>query len=100
MERKSRDGAPSRHGFFLIACLTLTAVVLVAAVWWYYQRERELLETTLQQELEAVASVKARQVANWRNERSGDGWGIGSLPNLRVARHALTHQTMSAIDRG
>jgi PAS domain S-box-containing protein len=96
---RHRDPDSSHHGQFLIGSLCLTAFALMGLVWWYYARQTQILESTFQHELAAVAEVKARQVTNWRNERIGDGRAIGSSANMRVARRILVEGHGTETDR-
>lgn len=93
------DRTSSRHGQMLIALLTLCAIALILVSGWYYWHQRIATETLVSQGLRAVAEIKAKQIANWRRERLGDGRAFESLPILRLARRVLSRPDMKAADR-
>jgi PAS domain S-box-containing protein len=74
-------------------------IVLALAAWWYYTRQRTDLESSTAAELTAIADVKARQIANWRSERIGDGGVLSSALITGQAQKVLGGRTGSATDR-
>jgi PAS domain S-box-containing protein len=74
----------------LIVSVVVCGVALVSAGAWYYGRERDGVERAAAAELAAVAHVKAEQIANWRQERIGDGGVLSSPPAADLARRVLS----------
>jgi len=96
------DGEASlstRQGRILIVLLTLGAAALVAAAWWYYTRQRDAAETAAENELTAIADAKTKQIANWRDERRGDGLGVAASPVMPMARRVLSGKAAPEADR-
>ena len=96
------DGEASlstRQGRILIVLLTLGAAALVAAAWWYYTRQRDAAETAAENELTAIADAKTKQIANWRDERTGDGLVVASSPVMQIAARVLSGKAAAEADR-
>ena len=93
------DASNQRLNWILIALLTLCGSVMVLAAWWYYASQREDLKSSTLTELTAIADVKAKQIANWRSERIGDGGVLSSAAVQGLARALLTKGTASATAR-
>ncbi len=89
----------SRHGQILIALFTAGAIALIAATGWYYLRQRAAREAMVTQGLRAIAEIKAKQIANWRGERLGDGRVLTSSAILHVAKRVLASRVPEAADR-
>jgi signal transduction histidine kinase len=70
MTFRDLHGHPAR---FLILSPVVCAIVVAASGWFYYQRQRETIENAGLNQLSAIANFKAEQIANWRQERIGDG---------------------------
>jgi PAS domain S-box-containing protein len=89
----------SRLGTVLILSLTLGCFAMIAAVWWYYTVQKTETEAAATRELFAVASGKAGQIVNWRNERTGDGRLVMSAAVTPLATRALLSRAPTARDR-
>ena len=83
----------------LVALLTACALGSVAAIWWYYIQQRDAMENAAIGELAAIAEMKTKQIANWRQERIGDGRVLASSPLMPLARQALAGRTLREPDR-
>jgi hypothetical protein len=83
-------GGAKTQGRVLIASLTLGSLATAGAVWWYYTRQLAALEDAAVQELTAVCDSKARQIANWRGERLGDGHVQMASPVVGMAGRVLS----------
>lgn len=92
-------GRPSSQRWrILILLVTVGAAAAVAAIWWYYTRQRDATERAFVAELTAIAFEKAQQIANWREERIGDG-RVASSAVLPFARRVLAANTATEADR-
>jgi PAS domain S-box-containing protein len=91
MIRRAFGGAKG-HGRILIALLTLCSLATAGAAWWYYTRQFDAMEAEVIQELRAVSENKAKQIANWRGERLGDGHVLMSSPLMDIAERILSGQ--------
>ncbi len=89
----------TRQGRILILLLTFGAAALVAAVGWYYTRQRGAAETAAENELTAIADAKTKQIANWRDERRGDGMAVASSPAMPIAARVLAGRAATETDR-
>src|SRR5262245_36193959 len=98
MRRSIERGSSQRSSRIFITSFTACCLVLVLAAWWYYDRQRETLESSISAELAAIADGKARQIANWRSERIGDGNVLLSAPVAARAERILSGAA-SAADR-
>lgn len=99
MREDGEASLSTRQGRILIVLLTLGAAALVAAAWWYYTRERDAAETAAENELTAIANAKTKQIANWRDERTGDGLGVASSPVMPIAARVLAGRAATEADR-
>lgn len=99
-ERKNRErNSSTGRGRIPIVSLTLAAVALVAAVSWYYTRQRDAAVTAAENQLTAIADAKTKQIANWREDRIGDGLVIASSPAMGVAARVLSAKAATEADR-
>jgi len=73
----------------MILVLLCGSLAMVAVVWWYYTNQKRAMVTAVSTELRLVSEVQAKQVANWRNERIGDGRVVASELVMRLARRML-----------
>jgi len=99
VRKKDERSFSTRQGRILIVSLTLGAAALVAAVWWYYTRQRDAAETAAKNELTAIADAKTKQIANWRDERIGDGLVMASSPAMPIAARVLSGRVATGADR-
>lgn len=96
MAGESKKAPRSR---ILPSALLVSGAILIAAVWWYYTRQRDALKSSTAAELAAIADVKAKQIANWRSERIGDGGVLSSALVLGRARSVLLNGAAAAADQ-
>jgi two-component system, NarL family, sensor histidine kinase UhpB len=89
----SAHGGVKTQGRILIASLTLGSLATAGAVWWYYTRQVGALEEAAIRELTAVCDSKAGQLANWRDERLGDGQVLMASPVSGIAGRILSGQS-------
>ena len=68
-ERVEKKYLP-RH--FVLILLVFTICVILGSIWFYSDQKRRII-TSKQTELETVASLKIREILQWRRERLGDG---------------------------
>jgi PAS domain S-box-containing protein len=95
--REGRAGGSSKTlGRIVVASLTLGFLATAGAVWWYYTRQLAAMRESMVRELMAVSESKARQVANWRSERLGDGHVQMAAPVVRIAARILAGRGTSA----
>jgi PAS domain S-box-containing protein len=87
------------RGRVLILSLTVCAIAMIAVVWWYYLRQREATDSAAVNQLAAIASVKAAQIANWRHERIGDGRVLAVSPLMRTAQRILSRSQATEADQ-
>ncbi|HXA52073.1 MAG TPA: PAS domain S-box protein [Candidatus Acidoferrum sp.] len=71
----------------------------MVAARWYYLRQSQALDAYVSSALSAIADTKAKQVANWRTERLGDGDVLKSTAVMDLARRVLSQRASSAADR-
>lgn len=90
MRRASERG---RQGVALILFLTIAAAATVAAVLWYFRQQSQQVESSIEEQLRAIADTKSQQIANWRIERLGDGRVMQSPPVMELARRILSSRT-------
>jgi len=89
----------SQRWRILILLLTVGAAASVAAIWWYYLRQRDATESAVVNELVAIADMKTKHIANWRQERIGDGRVVASSSLMRTAGRVLLDRTVTEADR-
>jgi len=80
-------GHPAR---LLILSPVVCAIVVAAAVWFYYERQRETIDNAALNQLTAIVNFKAEQIANWRQERIGDGRVLAVSTLAARARRLLS----------
>jgi len=74
----------------------LPLVVLLACGWWFYHAERNSAKVRAERQLEAVALLKANQLADWRATRLRDALLLTENPVVREEAVRL----LSAPDQG
>ena len=99
MRENGEETFSTRQVRILILLLTAGAAALVAASGWYYARQRDAAETAAENQLTAIADAKVKQIANWRDERRGDGLGLAASPVMPIAARVLAGQAATAGDR-
>jgi PAS domain S-box-containing protein len=65
------------------ALFAVVAFVLLAAGWWYYRGEVQQIEQRQYAFLEAVGTLKAGQIEQWRRERTADARRLARSPLVR-----------------
>jgi PAS domain S-box-containing protein len=63
-------------GFIVLACL------IAAAGYWVWMQQASSLKATAERSVNAVARLKAEQIAGWLDERHGDAVVVGGDPWL------------------
>jgi PAS domain S-box-containing protein len=96
MSPRALGAVAKTHGRILIVSLTLCSVATAGAVWWYYARQLAAMEDAVVKELRAVSDNKTKQIANWRDERLGNGHVLMSSPLIRIAQRILSGQGSAA----
>jgi len=69
MNEKTRDRV---WKWSLIGLFGVAALALAAGGYWLYRHETQSVRSEKQSELEAIAELKANQIAAWRKERLAD----------------------------
>ena len=67
------EGAPARGGTTLLLTYLVLSVGMVTAGYLYYRNYEDRYRAQVQQELSAIAGLKAQEIARWRQERLRDG---------------------------
>jgi PAS domain S-box-containing protein len=67
------EGAPARGGTTLLLTYIVLSVGMVTAGYLYYRNYEDRYRAQVQQELSAIAGLKAQEIARWRQERLRDG---------------------------
>ncbi len=93
------DGTNRRLRRIPLVWLVLCGGALAGAVWWYYVRQRAALESSVSRQLAAIAEFKAKQIANWRSERLGDGDILSSEAVAALTRRVLSDGAAAGADR-
>jgi len=93
------NGAKRSLRRILLASLLLCAVCTTVAVRWYYLRQSQALDTSIASTLSVIADTKAREIAEWRSERLGDGDVLASAWVMELAQRVLSRRTSSPADR-
>ncbi len=70
---KKKPGIP----WLLIVLFLIVAVSSILFGYFYYRSQKTRLLNDKTQELSAIADLKVRQIAQWRNERIGDAGLVG-----------------------
>ncbi|NWF75717.1 MAG: PAS domain S-box protein, partial [Nitrospirae bacterium] len=70
---------------FLIAVVVIVSLFFIAAGYLYYLSEKKIHRQIVENELKAIAKLKADQIAKWFQERYGDASVISNSPFMRRA---------------
>lgn len=84
---------PGKHlTWIFIAVLCLVIVVIIGAGSGFYEHQKRQLEVQESAEVQAVADLKVRQIAAWRQERLADARVVAASPFLAEHLRHLMEQ--------
>ncbi|SPE43413.1 hypothetical protein SBA3_910030 [Candidatus Sulfopaludibacter sp. SbA3] len=83
----------------IIALLILGSLLTVGVTWLYFTWQRDAIESEMSGQIAAVAEAKARQLANWRRERLGDGRVFVASVTMKTVRRVLARHAATDSDR-
>ncbi|HEX9675356.1 MAG TPA: ATP-binding protein [Anaerolineales bacterium] len=88
------EGAAARGGTTLLLTYLVLSVGMVTAGYLYYRNYEDRYRAQVQQELSAIADLKAQEIARWRQERLRDGAQFFDNPAFTdlVRRYLRTSQ--------
>jgi PAS domain S-box-containing protein len=80
---------PSRPTWTFVSLVVAAVAIAVGGTWLYRDQGRRLREAA-ERELEAIVTLKAREITAWRKERLGDAAILSDSPALhRAARRSI-----------
>lgn len=70
---------------FLIKVVVIVSLFIITAAYMYYQSEEKIHRQIVENELKAIAELKAAQIAKWFQERYSDAFVISNSPFIQRA---------------
>lgn len=68
---RRRSGAIGSH-WLAIGAFGLVALLIIAIGWWVFEYQKMEIRQQRQNELKAIATLKAQQISHWRQEKLND----------------------------
>ena len=87
----------------LVVLVAIAAIVVIAGIlltgYSYYRGQKEALRHEVWRDLNTIADLKVRQIAEWRQWRRSEGQFLWHLPNLLEDAGALSQDGPNAAPR-